>query len=92
MTSKGASSEGTPTIRDQFWTAADTCLVMNCHTCASKEVELIHVHYHRIEMIRHECPMCGSRVGPDGPNPNCEICKTEFTEEELRITMKSEDI
>ena len=72
------SDEETPTVRGLFWTAADTEYIMNCHSCASRDVELVHVHYHRPELIQHECAMCGSRVGPQGPCAECEICKAEF--------------
>ncbi len=65
-------------IRGMFWTAADTTYFMNCHICASREVELVHVHYNRPDLVQHECPMCGNRVGPPGPNINCEICVIEF--------------
>lgn len=70
--------EETPTVRGLFWTAADTNYIMNCHICASRDVELVHVHYHRPELIQHECPMCANRLGPTGPYAECEVCKEEF--------------
>ena len=80
-------TEEKPSVRGLFWTAADTTYIMNCHNCASRDVELIHVHYHRPEMVQHECPECGNKVGPAGPVVECEICRIEFgigeiTEEE----------
>jgi hypothetical protein len=72
------NQDTSPSVSGLGWTAADTQYIFNCHVCASRDVELIHVHYHLPDLVQHECPCCGNKIGPAGPIAQCAICVIEF--------------
>jgi hypothetical protein len=78
MSSSGHNPADSPSVSGLGWTAADTGYIINCHVCANRDIELIHVHYNRPEAVQHECPLCGCKIGPSGPIAECAICRLEF--------------